>query len=115
MTQKGGCRSDYGTIYSFDAGLKPFISIVGGSRWVNVGSKVGVLGQGFTSATGVFLGNSTTPLGKLAVQVFSDTYMEVTVPQLLGRTHIAVQLPSGRLTSPQFICTTPPRGVTSLC
>ncbi len=115
MTGRGGCRANYGTIYGFDAGLQPFVSIVGGSRWVSVGSKVGVIGQGFNSATGVFLGNSTTPLGKLAVQVFSDTYMEVSVPQLLGRTHIAVQLPSGKLTSPQFICTPPPPGLVSIC
>ena len=116
MTTRGGCRDNYGALYSFDAGLKPFVSIVGGSRWVNVGSKVGVIGQGFNSTTGVFLGNSTTPLGKLSVQIFSDTYMEVSVPQLLGRTHISVQMPSGTLTSPQFICTPPPLpGLASIC
>jgi uncharacterized repeat protein (TIGR03803 family) len=115
MVARGGCRVDYGGIYSFDAGLHPFVSIVGGSRWVNAGTRIGVIGQGFNSATGVFLGNSTTPLGKLAVQIFSDTYMEISVPQLLGKTHVVVQLPGASLTSPEFICTPPPRGLVSLC
>ena len=108
MTQKGGCRTAYGTIYSFDAGLKPFASIVGGSRVASVGSKVGVIGQGFNTATGVLLGSST-PLGKLAVQVLSDTYMVVTVPRLVGPSSITVLMPSGTVMTPQVVSTSPPQ------
>jgi uncharacterized repeat protein (TIGR03803 family) len=108
MTQKGGCRTAYGTLYSFDVGLKPFASIVGGSRWVNVGSQVGVIGQGFNSSTGVLLG-STTPLGKLAVQVLSDTYMVVTVPRLIGPSPITILMPGGNVVTPQVVSTSAPQ------
>ena len=109
MTQRGGCRTNYGAIYSFDAGLKPFASIVGGSRWVNAGSKVGVIGQGFNSTTGVLLG-STTPLGKLSVQLFSDTYMEVTVPKLIAPSPITILMPNGNnLVTPQVVSTSAPQ------
>jgi len=108
MTQSGGCRKAYGTVYSFDAGLKPFASIVGGSRWVNAGSKVGVIGQGFNSTTGVLLGSST-PLGKLSVQLFSDTYMEVTVPKLIGPSPITILMPSGNVVTPQVVTTSAPQ------
>ena len=109
MTQSGGCRKAYGTVYSFNAGLKPFASIVGGSRWVNAGSRVGVIGQGFISSTGVLLGSSTPLTGKLAVQVFSDTYMEVTVPQLIGPSPITILMPSGNLVTPQVVTTSAPQ------
>jgi uncharacterized repeat protein (TIGR03803 family) len=109
MTPTGGCRKTYGTLYSFDAGLKPFASIVGGSRWVNVGSRVGVIGQGFISSTGVLLGSSTPLTGKLAVQVFSDTYMEVTVPQLIAPSPITILMPSGNLVTPQVVTTSAPQ------
>lgn len=108
MTPTGGCRKAYGTIYSFDAGLKPFASIVGGSRSVNIGATVGVIGQGFNSATGVLLG-SPTPLGKLALQVVSDTYMVVTVPKLLAPAPITILMPSGNVTTPQVVSTSPPQ------
>ena len=117
MTPTGGCRKAYGTIYSFGAGLKPFASIVGGSRVVKVGDKVGVIGQGFNSATGVLLGS--LPLGKLAAQILSDTYLVVTVPSTqlpLGPVSITVLMPSGNLTTPQVVSTTPSQcGTATLC
>jgi uncharacterized repeat protein (TIGR03803 family) len=115
MTQKGGCRTAYGTVYSFDAGLKPFASIVGGSRVVSVGSQIGVIGQGFSTTTGVLFGSIKPTFAK----ALSDTYLIVTVPSTqlpLGPVSITVLMPSGNVTTPQVVSTTPSQcGTVPLC
>lgn len=58
-----------GVFYSMNVGLKPFASLVVLTAG-KVGTKVGILGQGFSTATGVKFGN-----GPGTFTVVSDTYM----------------------------------------
>jgi uncharacterized repeat protein (TIGR03803 family) len=63
-----------GTIFSFDLGLQPFVSLVHASGVV--GQTVQVLGQGFTGATGVsFNGTAATTFS-----AESDTFLTAVVP-----------------------------------
>jgi len=58
-----------GCLYSMNVGLKPFASLVVLTAG-KVGTKVGILGQGFSTATGVKFGT-----GPGTFTVVSDTYM----------------------------------------
>jgi uncharacterized repeat protein (TIGR03803 family) len=96
MTHHGGSPNPvYGVLYSFDAGLKPFASLV--VIWSGkVGTSVGILGQGFSSATGVKFGS-----GAGTFTVVSDTYMIASPAQGSTTGNVTVLEPSGNLVTPQ--------------
>jgi len=122
LSARGGTpRPGYGTVYTFSAGMKPFASLIGGSRVLAGGQQVALLGQGFNTATGVMFGNVKAPFAK----ALSDTYMIATVPAapVLPPTviptnpiqcNITVLEPSGNLVTPQIFTTWHPCG-TVLC
>jgi uncharacterized repeat protein (TIGR03803 family) len=96
VTQTGGPQnSTYGVLYSFDDGLKPFASLVV-IRSGKVEDSVGILGQGFTSATGVNFGK-----GPGTFTVVSDTYMIASPATNATTGNVTVLEPSGNLTTPQ--------------
>jgi uncharacterized repeat protein (TIGR03803 family) len=102
VTNHGGSpNSVYGVLYSFDAGLKPFASLV--VIWSGtVGTQVGILGQGFTSATGVKFGS-----GPGTFTVISDTYM-IAAPAAGATTGtVTVLEPTGNLVAPQVFKVVP--------
>jgi len=85
----------YGTLYSYNAGLKPFASLV--IIWSGkVGTGVGIIGQGFNSAKGVKFGT-----GPATYKVLSDTYM-IAAPTAGATTGpVTVLEPTGNLVTPQ--------------
>lgn len=87
--------SKQGALYSMDAGLKPFASLF--VIWSGkVGTSVGILGQGFNTATGVKFGT-----GPGTFTVLSDTYM-VAAPAAGATTGtVTVLEPGGKLVTPQ--------------
>jgi uncharacterized repeat protein (TIGR03803 family) len=91
----GGSHTAYGTVYSFDAGLQPFAS-----QFVfysgKVGDSVGILGQGFSNATGVKFG-----AGPGTFVASTDAFMIATVAAGATTGPITVQEPGGNLTTPQ--------------
>lgn len=90
----GGSHTAYGAVYSFDAGLKPFVS-----QFVRYSGKVGdsvtILGQGFSNATGVKFG---TGAGTFVAS--TDAFMTATVAAGATTGVITVLEPGGNLTSP---------------
>jgi uncharacterized repeat protein (TIGR03803 family) len=95
-TNHGGPTNvGYGTLYSYNAGLKPFASLV--IIWSGkVGTGVGIIGQGFNSATGVKFGT-----GPATYKVLSDTYM-IAAPAVGATTGpVTVLEPTGNLVTPQ--------------
>ena len=94
MTFHGGSHAAYGTIYNFDAGLKPFVS-----QFVRysgkVGDTVGILGQGFSNATGVKFGT-----GPGTFVASTDAFMTATVTSGATTGVITVEEPGGNLTTP---------------
>jgi uncharacterized repeat protein (TIGR03803 family) len=91
-TSAVGGAYDAGLFYSFDVGLKPFVSFLPAAR--PVGGVVEILGQGFTGATGVsFNGTAATFTAE------SDTYLTATVPAGATTGSITVSEPGGTLTS----------------
>jgi uncharacterized repeat protein (TIGR03803 family) len=84
-----------GTLYSMNVGLKPFASLF--VLWSGkVGASVGILGQGFSSATGVKFGS-----GAGTFQVISDTYMIASPAQGSTTSNVTVIEPGGNLVTPQ--------------
>jgi uncharacterized repeat protein (TIGR03803 family) len=95
-TNHGGTpNTGYGVLYSFTNGLKPFASIVviGSGK---VGTQVGIIGQGFSSATGVKFGT-----GAGTFTVVSDTYMIASPAQGSTTGTVTVLEPGGNLVTPQ--------------
>ncbi len=90
-----------GCLYSMNVGLKPFASLVVLTSG-KVGQSVGIIGQGFSSATGVKFGTGTGTF-----TVVSDTYM--TAAPAAGATtgKVTVVMPSGNLVTPQKFKVTP--------
>ena len=72
MTERGGANLK-GVIYSFDDGIPAFIQLVSPSG--TVGNNVGILGTGFSTASGVTFNG--TPA---SFHVVSDTYLAATIP-----------------------------------
>jgi uncharacterized repeat protein (TIGR03803 family) len=81
-----------GTIFSLSTGLGPFVNLP--SRFGKVGQTGGILGQGFTGTSGVFLNGDPA-----SFTVVSDTYIKATVPVGATTGFVTVQTPSGTLTS----------------
>jgi len=111
-TSTGGSpNSGYGALYSFQNGLKPFCSLV--VIWSGkLGQQVGILGQGFASATGVQFGS-----GPGTFTVLSDTYMIASPSTNATTGPVTVLEPGGNLVStqtfsvlPDFQSFTPPSG-----
>jgi uncharacterized repeat protein (TIGR03803 family) len=84
---------NYGSIYSFDNGLGPFITFVGAQG--EVGSTVQILGQGFEGTSSVeFDGVPAT-----SFSVLSNTYMTAVVPEGAISGLVTVTTPKRLLTS----------------
>ena len=95
-TNHGGpTYTAYGTLYSYNAGLKPFASLV--IIWSGkVGTGVGIIGQGFTTATSVKFGT-----GPATYKVLSDNYI-IAAPAAGATTGpVTVLEPGGNLVTPQ--------------
>jgi uncharacterized repeat protein (TIGR03803 family) len=98
LTKRGGVKGD-GGIYSFEAGLPPFILLP--STLGPVGKSVGILGQGFRTASSVNFNG--TPA---SFHVVSDTYLTATVPA--GETgFVSVNTASGDLLGSKIFKVTP--------
>ena len=91
-TLLGGSSSGYGTIFSLDMGLGPFVTFVQASG--RVGRTGGILGQGFTGTTSVSLNGVPA-----SFTVVSDTFIKATVPPGATTGYVTVTTPSGTLTS----------------
>jgi uncharacterized repeat protein (TIGR03803 family) len=90
MKGGGGENGASGVLFSFTDKLKPFVSL---QLWAApIGSQIGILGQGFLTATGVEFGS--VPASFTAI---SDTYMVATVPAGAKRGSVTVEEPSGNL------------------
>ncbi len=87
----GGTAGD-GVVYSFDLGLAPFVSLVSTSG--KIGKTVEVLGQGFTGTTAVSFNGTAA-----SFKVWSDTFLEATVPSGATTGPVTVTTPGGTLTS----------------
>ena len=92
FTGDGGAFN-YGTLYSLDLGLGPFVSLVSPSG--KIGTPIGILGQGFTGTTSVSFN------GKAAKEfrIVSDTYLTVVVPSGAVTGFVTVTTPGGKLKS----------------
>jgi uncharacterized repeat protein (TIGR03803 family) len=98
LTKRGGAKGE-GGIFSFGAGLPPFIRMP--STLGPVGKSVGILGQGFTGASSVeFAGIPAS------FRVLSDTYLTATVPET-DTGLVTVGTPSGWLSSNNEFLVTP--------
>lgn len=89
------CNPSYevcGTAYKLSMGLGPFVTFVLNSG--KVGSKVEILGQGFTGTTGVSFNGTAA-----SYVVQSDTYLTSTVPQGATTGFVTVTTPGGTLQS----------------
>lgn len=88
----GGLNDLNGTVFSLSMGLGPFVKSTQESG--KMGQTGGILGQGFTGATGVAFNG--TPAN---FTVVSDTYIKATVPAGATSGYITVNTPTGTLTS----------------
>jgi uncharacterized repeat protein (TIGR03803 family) len=83
----------YGSVYSLDNGLAPFIAFV--NRQARIGGTAQILGQGLTGTSAVaFNGVAAT-----SFLVVSDTYMTAVVPSGATPGPVTVTTPTGTLTS----------------
>jgi uncharacterized repeat protein (TIGR03803 family) len=99
-TSNGG---DYegGAFYELKLGLPPFAGLVPNTG--KVGKSIGILGQGFTAATGV----SFNGVAATTFKATSDTYMTAMVPSTATTGPVTVTIPSGNLVSKQSFLVTP--------
>jgi len=81
-----------GTIWSFNMGLGPFVSLVQAAG--GVGTKVGILGQGFSGASSVSFNGTAAKFS-----VLTDTAIKATVPAGATSGSVTVVTSSGTLTS----------------
>jgi uncharacterized repeat protein (TIGR03803 family) len=81
-----------GTVFSYDAGLAPFVAFVRGMA--RIGQTFLVLGQGFTGAASVTLNGTPATF-----TVKADTALVVTVPAGATTGYVTVDTTSGTLTS----------------
>src|SRR5262249_55410874 len=91
----GGSHNAYGMVYSFDAGLKSFVSeftVYSGK----VGASINLLGQGFSNATGVKFGT-----GAGTFVAATDAFMTATIAARATTGPVTVLEPGGNLATPQ--------------
>ncbi|MBZ5572768.1 MAG: hypothetical protein LAO09_12930 [Acidobacteriia bacterium] len=100
----------WGTIFSLDMGLGPFVAFVRDSG--RVGGTGGILGQGFTGTTDVSVNGTPAKF-----KVVSDTFLKATVPDGATTGFVTVTTLNGTLTSnkpfrvtPQLVTFDPPSG-----
>jgi hypothetical protein len=94
----GGCPNTcQGTFFSVATGDKPFVSLEPTQKTGNVGAKVGMFGQGFTSASVVKFGGVTSA----SVTLSGATYLTAVVPAGAHTGPVTVTTGSTILTSPQ--------------
>jgi uncharacterized repeat protein (TIGR03803 family) len=98
-TDNGGPHG-YGTFFSLNANLPPFAKLVTFAG--KVGTSIGILGQGFSGATGVsFNGTSAT------FNIVSDTFLSATVPDGATTGPVTVNMGGTKLVSNQKFLVTP--------
>jgi hypothetical protein len=90
-----------GVLYSMNVGLKPFVSPIVLTA-AKVAQSVGIIGQGFSTATGVKFGTGTGTF-----TVVSDTYMTAKPASGATTGKITVLEPSGNLATPKSFKITP--------
>ncbi len=88
----GGLSGNQGTIFRLSTGLGPFVKLTHEAG--KVGQIGGILGQGFTGTTGVFLNGTSA-----SFIVVSDTFIQATVPSDATSGFVTVNTPTGTLTS----------------
>jgi uncharacterized repeat protein (TIGR03803 family) len=94
------CPSGGGVFYSWDAGFKPFVSLLPSSG--KVGKRIDILGQGFTGAKNVYFHGISA-----SFTVVSDTYLTATVPSGTTTGFVRVSTPGGELKSNKKFVVTP--------
>jgi uncharacterized repeat protein (TIGR03803 family) len=101
LTFHGGTFTVYGAAYSFEAGLKPFVSpfVFASGR---VGDTISILGDGFLSASSVKFG-----LGSVPFTVVTDHFITATIDTGATTGVITVTEPGGKLTSPHSFAVIP--------
>jgi uncharacterized repeat protein (TIGR03803 family) len=94
MTFHGGTHAPYGTLFSFANNLKPFVKplVLVSAK---VGASVGLLGQGFTTSTGVLFGT-----GAGTDTINSDTFLTAKIVAGATTGQITVKEPTGNLLTP---------------
>lgn len=90
-TTQGGFR-DFGTVFSLDTGLGPFVSFI--RNPAKVGQPFGILGYGLTGTSSVSFNSVPTTF-----KAYSDTLLIATVPSGATTGYVTVTTPSGTLTS----------------
>lgn len=91
-TTHGGGTDSQGTVFTLDVGLNPFVAFV--RSYGKVGQTCGILGQGFTGATGVSFNGTAA-----SFTVVSDTFIRATVPTGASTGYVIVSAPNSLLTS----------------
>jgi uncharacterized repeat protein (TIGR03803 family) len=91
-TQQGGAYGD-GVFYSLDTGFSPFITL--GVTSGTVGTKVGIMGQGFSSPSVVKFGG----VAATSITLTGSTYIVATVPAGAVDGYVTVTTGSTTLTS----------------
>jgi uncharacterized repeat protein (TIGR03803 family) len=92
-TASAGGLYGYGTVYSLDMGLGPFITFVRTTG--KVGQTAQILGQGLTGTSSVTFNGMKAD----SFKVVSDTYMTAVVPSGATTGPVVVTTPGGPLTS----------------
>ena len=108
-TNTGGTHNT-GVFYSLKASLAPYAALLPTSG--KVGKSIGILGQGFNSATGVSFNGTASKF-----TIASDTFITATIPAGATTGGVTVAIPSGNLKSkinfrvvPTIKSFTPPSG-----
>lgn len=86
-------QNGYGSIYSLDMGLGPFIALVRCTG--RIGQAVQVLGQGLTGSTAVTING----LAATSFKVVTDRYMTAVIPSGATTGPVVVTTPKGAFTS----------------
>jgi uncharacterized repeat protein (TIGR03803 family) len=100
MTNAGGAH-DKGVFFSLDMGLGPLVSLV--TRSGSEGSKVGILGQGFSRSSVVRFGG----VAATAIAFTGPTFISATVPADALTAPVIVSTGTNLLTSPQVFSVLP--------
>ncbi len=94
LTYHGGTNARYGTVFSFSNSLKPFVKPLV-TLSAKVGASVGLLGQGFTTSTGVLFGT-----GAGTQTINRDTFLTAKIVAGATTGQITVKEPAGNLLTP---------------
>jgi len=95
-----------GVFYSWNQGLKPFVSLLSTSGKVgDIPNPIGILGQGFKGTSAVFF-NGVSAAFTLDT-TYPDTYLTATVPSGATKGNVTVVTPTGTLTSNKVFTVVP--------